>query len=237
MKKTVINHMKTLGAIALGFALPTMVQAADTPTLMSYQGNLLDANGDPVGNTAPVNKTVQFYVYDAEEGGNIIWGEEQTVTVDKGYFSVILGEGTKLIGDNLFQDMEPGKTDANARYIGLIVDDVDITPRLRLLTTPYSQLSQHAVSAKKSVTAQSSAISDTLANSTAARSGFGFVPVGGIIMWDSNTPPKVGLFAMALVHQTFGAVLLWALVRVAENTMIILGRTMKHLAIKQVLHL
>ena len=182
--------MKTLGAIALGFALPTMVQAADTPTLMSYQGNLLDAAGDPVGNTAPVNKTVQFYVYDAEEDGNIIWGEEQTVTVDKGYFSVILGEGTKLTGDNLFQDMEPGKTDANARYIGLIVDGVDITPRLRLLTTPYSQLSQYAVSAKNSVTAQSSAIADTLANSPAARSGFGFVPVGGIIMWDSNTPPK-----------------------------------------------
>ena len=50
----------------------------------------------------------------------------------------ILGEGTKLTGDNLFEDMEPGKTDANARYIGLIVDGVDITPRLRLLTTPYS---------------------------------------------------------------------------------------------------
>jgi hypothetical protein len=189
MKKTVINHIKTLGAIALGFALPTMVQAADTPTLMSYQGNLLDANGDPVGKTAPVNKTVQFYVYDAEEDGNQIWGEEQTVTVDKGYFSVILGEGTKLTGDNLFQDMEPGKTDANARYIGLIVDGVDITPRLRLLTTPYSQLSQHAVSAKNSGTAQSSAVADTLANNTDARSGFGFVPVGGIIMWNSKTIP------------------------------------------------
>ena len=189
MKKTVIKHMKTLGAIALGFALPTMVQAADTPTLMSYQGNLLDANGDPVGKTAPVNKTVQFYVYDAEEDGNQIWGEEQTVTVDKGYFSVILGEGTKLTGDNLFQNMEPGKTDANARYIGLIVDGVDITPRLRLLTTPYSQLSQHAVSAENSGTAQSSAIADTLANNTNARSGFGFVPVGGIIMWNSKTIP------------------------------------------------
>jgi microcystin-dependent protein len=189
MKKTIIDYVKILGATALGFALPTMVQAADTPTLMSYQGNLLDANGDPVGKTAPVNKTVQFYVYDAEEDGNMIWGEEQTVTVDKGYFSVILGEGTKLTGENLFQDMEPGKTDANARYIGLSVDGVDITPRLRLLTTPYSQLSQHAVSAKNSGTAQSSAVADTLANNTDARSGFGFVPIGGIIMWNSKTIP------------------------------------------------
>jgi hypothetical protein len=189
MKITIINNVKKLGAIALGFALPTLAQADDTPTLMSYQGNLLDANGEPVGRTAPVNKTVQFYVYDAEEDGNTIWGEEQTVTVDNGYFSVILGEGTKLTGDNLFQDMEPGKTDADARYIGLIVDGVDITPRLRLLTTPYSQLSQHAVSAKDSGTAKVSAIAQTLANNTDARSGYGFVPVGGIIMWGSSTIP------------------------------------------------
>ena len=190
MKKIIINHVKILGAIALVFALSTLAQADDTPTLMSYQGNLLDANGDPVGKTSPVNKTVQFYVYDAEEDGNTIWGEEQTVTVDNGYFSVILGEGTKLTGDSLFQDMEPGKTDADARFIGLIVDGVDITPRLRLLTTPYSQLSQHAVSAKDSGTAEVSAVSETLANNTGARSGYGFVPVGGIIMWNSKTIPS-----------------------------------------------
>jgi hypothetical protein len=26
-------------------------------------------------------------------GGNELWSEEQTVTVDKGYFSVLLGQG------------------------------------------------------------------------------------------------------------------------------------------------
>jgi hypothetical protein len=212
MKITIINNVKKLGAIALGFALPTLAQADDTPTLMSYQGNLLDANGEPVGKSAPVNKDVEFYVYDAEEDGNTIWGEKQTVTVDNGYFSVILGEGTKLVGDNLFEDMEPGKTDADARYIGLIVDGVDIKPRLRLLTTPYSQLSQHAVSAKNSGTAKVAAVAETLDNITDARSGYGFVPVGGIIMWSSasdaipegwlmcdgedNTPDLRGRFVM-----------------------------------------
>tara|TARA_Y100001934_G_scaffold282456_1_gene396273 strand:- start:109 stop:1224 length:1116 start_codon:yes stop_codon:yes gene_type:complete len=189
MKKTITNQLKKLSAAVIGLGVFTLCQAADRPTLMSYQGNLLDANGDPVGKEAPVNKIVQFYIYDAEEDGNTIWGEEQTVTVDNGYFSVILGEGTKLTGDNLFQDMEPGKSNADARYIGLIVDGVDITPRLRLLTTPYSQLSQRAVWSLDAKNAQTAGIADTLSNNTDARSGYGFVPIGGIIMWNTKDIP------------------------------------------------
>ncbi len=189
MKKTITNQLKKLSVAVIGLGVFTLCQAADRPTLMSYQGNLLDANGDPVGKEAPVNKIVQFYIYDAEEDGNTIWGEEQTVTVDNGYFSVILGEGTKLTGDNLFQDMDPGKSNADSRYIGLIVDGVDITPRLRLLTTPYSQLSQRAVWALDSKNAETAEIADTLSNNTDARSGYGFVPIGGIIMWNTKDIP------------------------------------------------
>ena len=108
------------------------INAADAPKLMTYQGHLLDANGKPVGQDAPQNKTIVFYIYDAEEGGITIWGEEQTVTVDNGYFSVILGEGTTVSGENICRTLSNEK--GNMRYIGMTVDGVDITPRL-LLTT------------------------------------------------------------------------------------------------------
>jgi len=166
------------------------INAADAPKLMTYQGHLLDANGKPVGQDAPQNKTIVFYIYDAEEGGNTIWGEEQTVTVDNGYFSVILGEGTTVSGENIFADMNPSNEKGNMRYIGMTVDGVDITPRLRLLTNPYSQFSQYAVSSKNAEIADKSKSADSLANNTTARGGFGFVPVGGIIMWNNTTIPK-----------------------------------------------
>lgn len=178
-----------LTALILGLTIIAYVKAADVPVNMTYQGHLMDANGDPLGKSQPVNKTVQFLVYDSEEGGETIWAEEQTVTVDNGYFSVILGEGTNLEGSNMFRDMEPGKANAESRYVGLKVDGVDITPRLRLLTTPYAHLSQHAVLAKNATRAASAQIADTLSNTGAARDGLGFVPVGGIIMWNKSNFP------------------------------------------------
>lgn len=189
MKQTINRLASQLGALMLGYSLIVFAHAG-APQYMTYQGHLLDANGDPVGKTLPVNKIVQFQVYDAEEDGDIIWGEEQVVTVDNGYFSVVLGEGTNLHGESLFQDMEPGKSGADDRYVGLRVDGVDITPRLRLLTVPYAQLSQHAVSAKNSHRAVSAQSADVLDNNSTARAGLGFVPVGGIIMWNKSRFPR-----------------------------------------------
>src|ERR1044071_3574701 len=62
------------------------VQAAP-PELMSYQGFLVDANGNPLATNTPANYPVIFRVFPAQSGGTPLWAEQQIVTVDKGNFS------------------------------------------------------------------------------------------------------------------------------------------------------
>jgi len=120
------------------------------PNLMTYQGYLVDANGNPLAPTNPINFTVVFRVYATSTGGNAIWAESQTVTVDKGNFSVVLGEGGA-------QGSEPKpalsavftSSTASDLYIGITVNglsggNTEIMPRLRLLTSPYSFLARAA---------------------------------------------------------------------------------------------
>ncbi len=126
-------------------------RAAETPPeRMTYQGFLVDANGTPLGNTNPANHTVVFRIYDQSQGGNVIWSEVQVVTVDKGLFSVLLGEGAQ------FQNEPHGNlsaafvgSTADVRWIGITATDLganEVAPRLRLLTSPYAFLAQSAVS-------------------------------------------------------------------------------------------
>ena len=148
-------------------------QGADSnpPGLMTYQGYLTDSNGVPLGNSAPANYDVVFRIYNVKEGGgaaNALWTEQQTVTVDKGYFSILLGEGSQFgswaHGD--LSDVFTGGT-ASDRFVELTVmdvggSDVVIAPRLRLVSSPYSQLAQHARSADTIVGYDNGAAQDIL---------------------------------------------------------------------------
>ncbi len=122
------------------------------PGQVSYQGFLTDANGVALALSAPKNYDVNFRIYNAPTGGNAVWGEVQTVTVDRGYFSVLLGQGAALSGGepwtNNLAIIFTG-TDASDRYIGITVKgittpDTEIQPRLRLLASPYAFLAGKA---------------------------------------------------------------------------------------------
>ena len=133
-----------IGAMVLGQAGVARAADANPPERMTYQGYLVDGNGDPLGKDVPANYDVVFRIYDAKSGGNKIWSEQQTVTVDKGYFSVLLGEGVKFSNEvygNLSVAFDGA--DASDRFIGITVIglggvDTEIAPRLRLVTSPYS---------------------------------------------------------------------------------------------------
>ncbi len=156
--------------ILLAFLLNAVLGWADAnpPDRMTYQGYLTDANGDPLGNTntGPKNYDVIFRIYPDTSGSTILWAEQQTVTVDKGYFSVLLGEGGPVTGEprpalnSLFSG-----TGASDRYVALTVQGigpaggpVSIAPRLRLLTSPYAFLARNAVSAANLVNSGNSQI-------------------------------------------------------------------------------
>lgn len=151
------SHLAPLFAAAACLVGAGRVQAQSTenpPALMTYQGYLVDGNGTALATNAPKNYDVIFRVWDAPTGGNKLWAEQQTVTVDKGYFNVLLGEGSSI------GEPRPGlgtlftNNTASDRWIGITVKgigtggaDADILPRLRLLTSPYAFLAQKAVRA------------------------------------------------------------------------------------------
>ena len=127
----------------------------NAPDRLTYQGFLVDANGVALGNTAPRNYDIIFRIYNDPNAGQVLWAEQQTVTVDRGNFSVILGEGIAIAGppaeprpalSSIFRGAS-----ASERYVALTVRGIgpnngnaDIMPRLRFLASPYAFLAQQA---------------------------------------------------------------------------------------------
>jgi microcystin-dependent protein len=205
-----------LGALCAGLlllpAVPAWAQSnAKPPTQMTYQGFLTDGNGLPFGNSAPVNKTVIFRIYDSLTGGTLKWSSQQVVTVDKGYFSVLLGQGSAVGSEPFNADLTGVFTGAGAsdRYLELNADGTTIAPRLRFLPAPSAMLSKSAtelldpssgtaalsvnngnVTAVGTLTAANLTTTGNLnasgAVSAVSVNGFGTVPLGGIIMWSGS---------------------------------------------------
>ncbi len=118
------------------------------PSLMSYQGFLVDANGTGLAPNNPQNFSVVFRIYGVSSAGTALWTEAQTVTIDKGNFSVVLGEGGSE-GSEVRPDLATvfNSNRASDLYLGITVKGVsnsEILPRLRLLTSPYAFLARTA---------------------------------------------------------------------------------------------
>lgn len=135
-----------LGLLALPASLRAQSATNAPPARVSYQGFLTDGTGAALAPSTPQNFTVDFRIYGSPSGSTILWSERQVVTVDKGNFSVILGEGAAIAGEtngNL-ATVIANRADASDRYIGLTVTiggtPTTINPRLRLLATPYAFL-------------------------------------------------------------------------------------------------
>ena len=106
---------------------------AKLPTVMSYQGRLTDATGNPVPDAG---YNVRFRIYDANIGGTLIWEESQAVTTVDGLFDVTLGTSNPL-DTSIFQEAE--------RWLGIRVNsDPEMIPRVQLTTTPFAFIAGQA---------------------------------------------------------------------------------------------
>jgi len=173
MKKTPLLTVLRycLALLLLAFALPaTRSQAAtyNPPQLMSYQGYVTDGSGNPLGstNTGPKNYNIVFRIWDIQTGGTTngsdeLYAEQQTVTVNNGYFSVLLGQGTSYANEphtnalsGLFTPASPPSRYVEITVLGIGVAGANITifPRLQLLSSPYSFLAANAVNAFNAAT-------------------------------------------------------------------------------------
>ena len=155
------HHFLTcLLPILLGILTTNTAFAADAnpPEKMAYQGYMTDSNGDPLGATAPANYDTVFRIWSVLEGNagtDLLWSEQQTVTFDKGYFSVLLGEGSQYASEPrdslaaVFQN-----STASDRYIEITVTGLSggnavLVPRIKLVSSPYSFLANHARTADR----------------------------------------------------------------------------------------
>ena len=106
---------------------------ASVPQLLTEQGQLLDSSGNPVAGSIQIS----FAIYNTPTGGTALWTEAQTITLDEGFFSAILGQ-TAMIPPNLFN----GAT----LYLGVTVGtDPEMTPRQAIYSVPYALVAGNAV--------------------------------------------------------------------------------------------
>ncbi len=156
-------------AAALVSASAAHAQTATSavPGLFNFQGKVANANGTLVGAGTPVNRTVVFRIWDHSSNsttGNLVYSEQQTVTVTDGEFSVLIGQGSAVSGTPLGYSEStkgpPSVTIASAavfggatRYLGITIDDgnsgttdPEITPRQQLVTSAYAFRAKYAES-------------------------------------------------------------------------------------------
>jgi hypothetical protein len=183
-----------LVAAPISQAQPT----ANPPGQISYQGFLTDANGIPLATNTPKNYTIVFRIWDASTGGSNIWAEQQVVTVDRGYFTVMLGVGTSYPGapfTNNLSGLFSGSS-ASDRYIGITATDLsasEIAPRLRLLASPYSFLASTALSVAASGSVPDSSLSPNVALRAGGNNFTGVQTVTGGNVGIGTTTPETTL--------------------------------------------
>jgi hypothetical protein len=145
-----LRKLSTILSLAAALlAISTRAADNNPPEQMTYQGFLADANGAGLAPSNPLNYDAIFRIYDASTGGNLLWAESQIITVDKGLFSVILGQGSVNASEprpslsSVF-----ASTSASDRFIAINVKvgatTMDILPRLRLVPGAYSFLARNA---------------------------------------------------------------------------------------------
>ena len=153
MKKA-LHPSLVLAALCAALLLVPASRAADAnpPGKLTYQGFLTDINGVPLGNTAPVNTSVIFRIYShatSTATADLKWSEQQVVTVDKGHFSVLLGEGSAVSGEAGFFNANLSTVfsgvDASDRFMQITVGSTVIAPRLQFLPAPYAHLARKAM--------------------------------------------------------------------------------------------
>lgn len=154
--------------LALGAALSlTAVATAQTsavPSGLSYQGKVSNANGTLVGAGTPVNRLVIFRVWSHATNStltDLVFSEQQTVTISEGEFSVILGQGVAVAGTPLGYSesakgtptvliSSPTTFGGATRYLGVTVDDgstaadPEASPRQQLVTSAYAFRAKYA---------------------------------------------------------------------------------------------
>ena len=89
---------KLLTTLLFATGISLAVAQDSAPYFLSYQGRVTDGAGLAIGNSIPENRLVRFQIYSSATGGTAVYGEQQTVTISGGEFSVLIGNGQAVTG-------------------------------------------------------------------------------------------------------------------------------------------
>lgn len=151
--------MKTTARIFAFLLFSGSSLIAAVPATINYQGVVADSAGNLLAPSTPFNRKIIFRIFDASTGGTRLWTEEQTVTIYKGEFSVLLGAGTTATGTASSESRPALETvftaAATNRFIEIMVDNGDsvintsdspIAPRQVITSAAFAFRSQVAES-------------------------------------------------------------------------------------------
>lgn len=159
-----LNRIFLIPAAVVGLSMAVQAQTVSSgvPGFISYQGKVLDANGTAVGVGAPINRTVTFRIWDHPSNttlANLIYSEEQTVTIADGEFSVLVGQGVVTSAPIADPETAQGPPlmkiadafNGDARYLGVTISDGDgntvdneISPRQQIVSSAFAFRAKYA---------------------------------------------------------------------------------------------
>jgi microcystin-dependent protein len=130
-------------------------QPNSVPKLINYQGKLTNAEGLALQNG---NYEVRFTLWDVASGGNLVWGENRSITLIGGVFNVALGgAGATGVPGAPVLDISYAFGSAQRYLQTTIVSGPTITqeqtlaPRQQMVSVPFAVEAQNAFQAQQSV--------------------------------------------------------------------------------------
>ena len=160
--------MKRIASLLATLCLMQSVHAqtitSTVPGFISYQGRALNSSGTVMGSGTPVNRTVTFRIWDHASNSlaaNLIYSEQQVVTIAEGEFSVLVGAGGATAGTPLgYSETAKGTPTVKindlgvfagaTRFLGVTIDDgtaaVDneVSPRQQIVSSAFALRARYA---------------------------------------------------------------------------------------------
>jgi hypothetical protein len=159
LKTTVKRLAPLLAALCLMQGVHAQTITSAVPGFISYQGRALNSSGTVMGSGTPVNRTLTFRIWDhATNSGtaNLLYSEQQVVTIAEGEFSVLVGAGAAVTGESAKGPPTVKINDLSVfagvnRYLGVTIDDGadgntdnEVSPRQQIVASAYALRARYA---------------------------------------------------------------------------------------------
>ncbi|MBA7527476.1 hypothetical protein ES705_19652 [subsurface metagenome] len=130
--KSFTKLLGVLGVLLLVWAICNLASVhagVGVPKLINFEGKLTETDGTPIKGT----KEMTFRIYDSAEAPSPIWVEEREVTVDNGFYSILLGSVES------FDPHDPPMKFDTGYWLGVEVSgEGELKPRYQIGAAPYA---------------------------------------------------------------------------------------------------